>query len=223
MSIILDMVLIAIVVFICILAYQKGLVLSVFDLISSAVAIVLSCLLYPIISGFLKDTVVLEWIQSPIQEMLLEKSAALGEVSAAELLQQFSLPGVIYDGMLDKIGTVSGDLMVTTGQVSMVVAQFILNIICIILVFVLVKVGLFFAKGFLQTITKLPVLKQVNKVGGIVFGVLEAFMILTILGALFSLFSGTMDSTVLSIVDNSHIARFFYQENLLIFFLSSKI
>lgn len=223
MAIIIDLVLIGIIVAVCVNSYIKGLVISVFNLVSSLVAIVLSYLFYPVVAGFLKGTAILGWIQSPIRDSLLEHGATLVNVSAESLLAQLKLSPVISDGILSAIGDVSGQLPELAEAVSAALAGFILEIICIVLLFVIVKIGLLFAKGLLKTVTKLPLLHQVDKLGGLAFGLIEAFVLLTVVGAIFVLFGGNVDSGVLGAVESTFLAKFFYQENLLIALLSNKI
>lgn len=222
MGIIIDLILIGIVIAVCINSYIKGLVISVFNLVSSLAAMVLSYLFYPVIAGFLKGTAILGWIQAPIRESLLENGATLAEVSVESLLGQLNLPAAISDGILNTVGEVPGQLPELAESVSAAVAGFILEIICIVLLFVIVKIGLLFAKGLLKTVTKLPLLHQVDKIGGLAFGLIEAFVLLTVVGAIFSLFSGNMDSGILGAVESSFVAKFFYEDNLLIGLLSNK-
>lgn len=223
MAIVIDLILIAIIVAVCVNSYIKGLVISVFNLVSSLAAMVLSYLFYPVIAGFLKGTAILGWIQTPIRDSLLESGATLGEVTAESLLGQLNLPTSISQSLLHALGDISGNLPELAESVSAAVAGFILEIICIVVLFVIVKVGLLFAKGLLKTITKLPLLHQVDKLGGLAFGLIEAFVLLTVVGAVFSLFSGNVDSGVLGAVESTFLAKFFYQENLLIALLSNQI
>ncbi len=223
MAIIIDLILIGIIVAVCVNSYIKGLVISVFNLVSSLVAIVLSYLFYPVVAGFLKGTAILGWIQSPIRDSLMEHGATLANVSAESLLAQLKLPSVISDGILNAMGDVSGQLPELAESVSAAVAGFILEIICIVLLFMIVKIGLLFAKGLLETVTKLPLLHQVDKLGGLAFGLIEAFVLLTVLGAIFALFGGNVDSGVIGAVESTFLAKFFYQDNLLIALLSNKI
>ena len=222
MGIIIDFILIGIIVAVCINSYIKGLVISIFNLVSSLVAILLSYLFYPVVAGFLKGTAILGWIQAPIQASLLESGATLTNVSVESLLAQLKLPAAISDSVISTVGNVSGQLPELAERISAAVAGFILEVICIVLLFVIVKIGLLFAKGLLKTITKLPLLHQVDKFGGLAFGVIEAFLLLTIVGAVFSFFSGSVDSGLIGAVESSFLGRFFYQDNFLIALLSNK-
>lgn len=223
MAIAVDLILVAIIIVICANSYLKGLVISVFNLVSSILAILVAVVFYPVVSGWLEGTPLLGWIQTPIQESLLEKGAELTTVSAENLIAQLKLPEAISQGILDGLGEVSGTLPEIVQPLSAAVAAFILQVICMIVLFLVVKIGLMFLKGVLETLTKIPVLKQVDKLGGLAFGVIESFVLLTIVGALLSLFSGSVDSGLLEAVNSSYIGRFFYNQNLLIAWLSNKM
>lgn len=223
MAIMIDVILIAIIVAVCVNSYIKGLVVSVFNLVSSLLAIAVSFVFYPVISGWLEATPLLGWIQSPIQDALMEKGAALTSVSAESLIGQLKLPEAVSQSILNTVGDVTGTLPELAGELSVAVAAFILQVICMIVLFLIVKIGLLFIKGMLKTVMQLPVLKQVDKAGGLVLGIIEAFVLLTVVGALLSLFSGSVDSGLLAAVNTSYIGNFFYNHNLLIAWLSNQI
>lgn len=219
-----DLILIAVIIAVCINSYIKGLVISVFNLVSTLLAIGVAFMFYPVVSGWLEGTALLGWMQAPIEASLLEKGAELTTVSLEGVIAQLKLPESISQSILNSIGDVAAGTLPEIAQaVSAAVAAFLLQIICMIVLFLIVKIGLMFLKGILKTLTKLPLVKQVDKLGGLAFGVVEAFVLLTIVGALLSLFSGSVDSGVLIAVNDSVIGNFFYNKNLLIALISNKI
>lgn len=223
MAILIDLILVAIIIAVCANSYVKGLVISIFNLVSSILAIAVSIVFYPMVSGWLEGTPLLGWIQAPVQESLLEKGAELTAVSAEGLIAQLKLPEAVSQGILDTVGELNGTLPELAQPISAAVAAFILQVICMIVLFLIVKIGLMFMKGILETLTKLPLIKQVDKFGGLAFGVVESFVLLTVVGAVLSLFSGSVDSGLLAAVESSYVGSFFYNHNLLIAWLSNQI
>lgn len=224
MAIAIDVILLAIIVAVCVNGYIKGLVISVFNLVSSLLALAVSFVFYPVVSGWLEATPLLGLIQQPIQDSLLEKGAELTTVSAESLLSQLKLPETVSQNILANVtSSLDGSVAEIAQELSAAVAAFILQVVCMIVLFVIVKIGLMFVKGLLKTVTKLPVLKQVDKAGGVIFGIIEAFVLLTVVGVLFSMFSTSVDSQVLIAVENSYIGSFFYNHNLLMAWLSQQI
>lgn len=223
-SLVLDIILVCIVAAICINAFIQGLLVSLFNLLSSLAATVLAYLFYPVLSGLLGMLPVYGWIRQPIADSLTKMSLDLGIQTAEGFLEHLDLPGVISDRVREQLASEAG--LGTAGlikQISETVTEFLLGIIAIVLLFIIIKILFLFVKKIIKNITKLPLIKQADRLGGLLLGVLESFVILTIVGALFVLFSGGLDGSIIEAVEQSLIGKFFYQDNLLIGILSGKI
>ncbi len=221
--IILDIILAGIIVAICVNGYIQGLVVSLFNLLSSIAAVVISFIAYPAFTALFKATPVYEAIRGPIYNSVNSLSQGLETVTPESLVSALKLPQAVSDSILSRVSEGGTDAGAITSNTSDVVTDFLLQIISIVLIFIIVKLLLLLLKKVVKQITKLPLIRQVDKFGGIVIGLFEAFVLLTVVGALFALFSGSVDSGVLSAVEGSVIGRFFYDGNLLMGLLSGKL
>ena len=92
-----------------------------------------------------------------------------------------------------------------------------INIIVAIALFVLVRVGLIFVSALSKIITDLPLIKQVDKLGGIIYGVLEAGIIIFAACALISFISPMIEQTgIIVAINKSFIGGMLYNNNLLL-------
>ena len=87
----------------------------------------------------------------------------------------------------------------------------------LIVLFVVSRIILVFIKGLTQLITKLPIIKQFDKLGGILYGLLEAFIIIYVILAILSFVSPMISQTgILQAIENSFLGSIMYNNNLLL-------
>ncbi|MFQ8988799.1 MAG: CvpA family protein [Intestinibacter sp.] len=93
----------------------------------------------------------------------------------------------------------------------------IINIGVLIALFLVSRIVLIFIKGLTQLITKLPVIKQFDKLGGIIYGLLEALVIIYVILTILSLVSPLIsNSGIIQAIENSFIGSVMYDNNLLL-------
>lgn len=86
-----------------------------------------------------------------------------------------------------------------------------------ILLFIVVRIVLIFVKIFTNIVEKLPIIKQFNKAGGILYGILEGCFIIFMVLAVISILSSMMDiSFLLNAINDSYLGSILYHNNLLL-------
>ena len=66
-------------------------------------------------------------------------------------------------------------------------------------------------------ITELPIIKQFNDIGGILYGVIKALLIIYIILAIaFFIIYVTGNITISEAISNSYITKFFYNNNIIL-------
>ena len=205
MSIIID---VAVVAFIWILAaagYKKGLVRTLYGFVSFALSAVITAFVYkPVTAWLLELEFVKKWtdsISSYITDALAQKSS---EALAG-------LPEWVWS----YAGGESGILTVGDALASLVV-----GILCVIVVFIIVKLALTLFVGVLDAFMKLPVLKSVNRFGGVLFGLLKGVIIVWILCAVVVLLISTdMFNGINEVIQSTYVTKYFYNNNMLMRFI----
>jgi len=209
MGIILDIVLIAIIalnVFIC---YKKGLVKLAVGLIAVVAAIILALVFYkPVSNLIIENTELDENIEKAIINNFTSETQEGQEVryvSVLDYLQKY------VDDAVNKTQT-----EIVTQTAGMMAVK-IINVAVLIGIFLLVRVVLLLLTFISDIITSLPILKQFNEVGGVLYGAIKALLIIyIILTIVFFIMCYTSNSTIADAINSSCVTKFFYEHNLLL-------
>lgn len=85
-----------------------------------------------------------------------------------------------------------------------------------LVLFLIIKIALKFFTIFADIITKLPIIKQLDKTGGIVYGLAKGFVIVTAIFAVISLISPIIDVKYINTIEKSYLSKILYKHNLII-------
>ena len=100
-------------------------------------------------------------------------------------------------------------------EVSKKAAILVVDIAGIIIIFILTKILLKILTIFLDLVTKLPVIKQCNELGGVIYGILEGLLIILIILALISVITPlTGHYEISEMIMSSTIGKFLYNNNI---------
>lgn len=209
MGIVLDIIIIAIIISNIYICYKKGLVKLAVGLVAVLVAIILSVILYkPVSNLIIKNTEIDKKIENVIIENFSADTQNGGETK--------------YVGVIDYLEKYANDTVTKTQneivyETAGTMAVKITNIIVLLAIFITVRAVLVLLTFVSDAITSLPLIKQCNEVGGVIYGIIKALLIVYILLAivfLIVLVSG--NSTISDMISSSHITKFFYENNLLL-------
>jgi uncharacterized membrane protein required for colicin V production len=224
-----DLVVIGIILGFAIYGMYNGFIMSIFKLLSFVISLVLSFLLYPYVSKFLMGTALHGKIKEKILDTLIQQQS--GTLSGAKnavadkVVESLSVPGFLKDLLKSKFPdpTKIIDLQQINNVISEEMTKIVIYVISMILLYVLVRAILVFAKFILGEISKLPVFKQVDKVGGFAFGGVEGFLTVYIIFTILMIFSsapafkGLFDS-----LGSSTVAKYIFEHNFIFNLLSGK-
>lgn len=209
MGIILDLIIVAIIasnIFIC---YKKGLVKLAVGLVAVLAAIILSVILYkPVSNLIIKNT----GIDKKIENVIIENFSA--DTQNGEETR--------YVGIIDYLEKYANDAVTKTQneivyETAGTMAVKITNVIVILAIFIIVRAVLVLLTFVSDAITSLPLIKQFNEVGGVIYGIIKAFLIVyIILAIVFLIVLVSGNSTISDMISSSHITKFFYENNLLL-------
>lgn len=227
-SVFIDIILVVVFVLFCFLGYKRGLMLSIFAAGSTIISLVVSILIYPAVSAVLEKTPLYDAVNARVTESLSGVGAGLANSTNStinEYINSMSLPDVIKENLLEQFSNTSSEYAVVdiVKSLSTVVTDLIIDIISIILLFIIVSVIMFFVKRLLVGVAKFPVIKHFDKAGGLVFGFVEAFVLVTVVAAIFSYISTTFDSAAfIESLNNSVLGNYFYNNNVILNIISGK-
>ena len=212
----LDVIIIAVLALFVFLGYRRGLIRTIFSLVSFGISILLSIYLYPIIAEWLRGTPVFTALKDYIiRTMGLEEVVHLHTV---ELIGSLPVPDLLRRSLLMHYDTPSMFEMLGVHTIEEYIAGFFagmaINIISMILVFIIVRIILGVLAGMLDIVGRLPVIRPFNRAGGLILGLLQGVLIVWIGLAIINLFF--LDPTtpqLASLLNESLIAGWIYEHN----------
>jgi uncharacterized membrane protein required for colicin V production len=222
-----DLLVLGIIAGFAIIGMASGFIYSVFRLASFLISAFLAVKLYPLVSKILEGTHIYTNIRTSIYKSLMlqqqvQAPAVDGHVKQAAadtIINSLQLPGFLKGTLLNQIPnpTKLVDISKIMNTISGELSKLVIDVISLIALYILIRFGLIFLRFILQGIAKLPLFKQIDKLGGFALGGVEGLLTVYIVFAVLMLlhtvpqFKGFFES-----VDNSLIAKFFYQHNFII-------
>ncbi|MCI8482620.1 MAG: CvpA family protein [Clostridia bacterium] len=216
MAIVLDLIVIASILLSTFLGYKKGLIGVAFKIVSFLIAIIITLILYkPVASFIIEHTTWDDVIEHTIYEKLAGANVEQGETIKQE---ETDLPGIVVNYINEGIEDTVNQAQENIAQmVSKNLTQSIIQIITMLILFTTTKLGLLFAKVILEAVAELPIVKQFNEVGGIIYGVLRGLLIIFVLLTLASFILPMLNQTaILSYIEQSFITQFLYHHNIIL-------
>ena len=226
---IIDIIIIAVILLCVIMAYRKGLVEVAFRLISFILAIVLSFTLYiPVANAIIENTEIDEKIKETIENTIKqedfvpeqEDSATIdiGEAVEPTETKKEQMPDIITN-YISKTITEAADT--AKDNLAEVVATNLaitaIKIVTLIVLFIIIKIVLSILKIIINAIASLPVINSANKIGGIIYGVLEALLIIYVaLAIAMAISTITGNTDILAYINESTIGKIMFNNNVLL-------
>lgn len=202
MAILIDLLLVSIIALFVLIGYKQGLVKSAIKILSFFIAVIISLILYKPISNTI---IVHTSLDDTIKNIIVEN------VKIEEKKEEDS--NVIKENLSNKIIVGANN---TIEEAANSFAVKIIELGVILLLYLVTRLVLRFISALTDLITNLPILKQINKTGGIIYGFLKGiFIIYAILGIIY-LISPIISKNAFDIIDSTIITKEIYNNNILL-------
>lgn len=186
------------------IGYKKGLLRSLYGIAALAASIIIAYLLYPYIKNIISNGVFGDWIRSTVQTKYIEPGLSSGSLNSA------SLPEYMRS-------------MVATGRIGLSSAltvfssNLVLNLLSFIAVFIVTRILIGVLGKVLHLISKLPVIRFFDKVGGAIFGLIESLLILYLIFAVIYAVTPLRDNPATkAYISDSTLTKTMYENNPLV-------
>lgn len=219
MGIIVDLIIILL-FFACIYGgYKRGLANCLLKVLTSVLAIIIALVLYkPFVNFIIKNTTIDDNIALSIEKIVNQNSnEENGENGNEKVINDDSgIPKPIANYINSNVkNAVNEKKSEAISEVSKNASVLIVNIAGIIIIYIIAKIILKILTVFTDIVSKLPIIKQCNQLGGIIYGILEAFIILLIIFTIISCLVPLIgDYTISNIILQSSIGRILYNNNI---------
>ena len=218
MGIIIDIIVILIIALSVFLGYKKGLIALAVKLFAVIIALIATLILYKPISALIINNT---YLDENIQNVIMEKANNQEETndtssnketantnSKNETTQATeSQEGNIVEQSLEEkiLPEVARELSIN-----------IINIGVIIILYFLIKIALHFVTAIANIVAKIPIIKQFNKIGGIIYGLLRGLLLIYVILLIIS-FIGEInpENKLHNQINQSLLTKEMYQNNIL--------
>lgn len=214
MSIIIDLIIVGILALSIFFGYKKGLTKCIIKILSFAIALVVAFILFKPVSSFvIKNTQIDDTIKEAVINLVKEDVEEDGKVKEDSNLPN-SMVNYINESIEKAVAEAKTNVVEVVAENISITA---VNVGVAILLFLVVRIALIFVSALSSIITDLPIIKQFDKAGGILYGLLKALVIIFVLFALISLISPMIEQTgIMTAIQKSFIGSFLYDHNILL-------
>lgn len=202
MGIFLDIVLIVILGLSIFFGYKKGLIKVAFNLCAFILSIIITFFLYtPITNWVIKNTE----FDDNIKEMIIEKNKETDHHTENEHIQKF---------ISEYINETKENAL---KDMAKIISEKAIAIAVAIILFIAIRLLLIILNFLISGIANLPIIKQFNKLGGVVYGALVGiFIIYLILAIMFFVIFVNNNGTIAQAINTSTISKILYNNNILL-------
>lgn len=216
---ILDIIVIAFLVFEVVKAYKKGLLLTLYRIISFFLAIWVAWMINaPIKNALIEHTGMYDWMKTHISEgivnsidnSLLTKDDVTSESAVEDVNAPNFIKDLIVDAAKEEAESKLGEIITNK------VTDICMTIVSFIIVILVVMIIMSLLQGILKIISDIPIIDSINKLAGGFFGILwgsiKIWIVLVILGLIFS-------EAVHGWVSGTIITNWYYENNLITYII----
>ena len=204
MNYLIDIIILCIIALSTFIGYKKGLIKVAFGLVSFLLAIIIAMILYrPISSFIINNTQIDDNIQQTIAHRLSSNDTTDEETN--------NIVANYYSNIKNA----------STNAIADTISKTIVNIGCMLVVFVISNIILLFFRFSGDLIAKLPLIKQFNSVGGFIYGLLKGFIVIYVFFALIAILSPLINiNNFINIINSSIISNIMYNNNIIFILFS---
>lgn len=214
MSIIIDLIIVGILAISIFFGYKKGLTKCVIKILSFIIAVVVAAILFKPVSNFvIQNTEIDDNIKEAVVNLVANDVEEDGKVKEDSNLPK-AMVNYINETVENAVEEAKNNMITVAAEG---IANVTVNVGVAILLFIVVRIALIFVSALSSIITDLPIIKQFDKAGGILYGAVKAFVIIFVVLALISLISPMIEQTgIIVAINKSFIGSILYNNNILL-------
>lgn len=209
MGIVVDLIIVAVMLLFIFLGYKKGLTGSLIKLLSFVIAIVLAVILYkPVGNVVIENTTIDDNIRTSLNETFGVQE------NKQEEKNKENVPSSIMNNINKEIENATDEVKTNVIDET---TKTVVYVGSAIVIFLAVKVVLLIVSLFTSQITKLPIIRQVDKIGGLAYGAIEGVVIVYAILAVISLTSVIWaNNAVVMAIGKSTLGEMLYNNNIIL-------
>ena len=198
---ILDLIVILIIALFTFIGYKQGLIKSAIKIASFFIAIIIALVLYKPVSTLIINNTT---IDDKIENTIIEKVTPEGMKPEDEASQATKIP----QGFIVEANNSIKDIANTT-------TIKIIEVCTVLVFYIIARIALKFVAALGDLIAKIPILKQFNKLGGTMFGLIKGLLIVYVILAVVYLISPLLKENTSNKIEKSMLTKNMYNNNLI--------
>lgn len=222
-GIIIDVIVLAIILLPTIHGYYKGLSNILFGFLATVVAVIVSFVLFkPVANIVIVNTGIDEYFANGIYEILENQGFEdTGLIDPDQTNMSEQLVNIINKYIAEALRKSADSVF---KYVSVRLSHLMVNLLTMIFLIIIFRILLSFLKIVMDILASLPILKQIDKSGGMGVGFIKGFIIIYIVFAIFSVFSPMIENFgLLGMIQESKLGSLLYNNNLILKIISKGI
>ena len=198
---ILELIVILIIALFTFIGYKQGLIKSAIKIASFFIAIIIALVLYKPVSTLIINNTT---IDDKIENTIIEKVTPEGMKPEDEASQATKIP----QGFIVEANNSIKDIANTT-------TIKIIEVCTVLVLYIIARIALKFVAALGDLIAKIPILKQFNKLGGTIFGLIKGLLIVYVILAVVYLISPLLKEDTSNKIEKSMLTKNMYNNNLI--------
>ena len=202
--------------------WRRGLIMTVFSMFATVIAIAISAQLSPQLSRTWQNTAVYEIVSERVEMTLFKGQDSQNDGEEGEdnrgVINSLPLPDVVQNVLASNDDAQNNMLGVSEFRkyIADSVTGIILNAISFVLVFLGVSIIMRIIIRCLNLLSRLPVIHTMNKMGGMLVGLLKGLILLWLICIVITIMSGTEAGIYLyGQINESPFLKYIYDNNMI--------
>lgn len=205
MGIIIDFIIIIILLMCIFYGYKRGLVNLVISLFTFVIALVIAIFIYkPIANIVIDNTSICDNIENCIFERIKDENVEKSDNEIIQLADKY----ILKDAKSE-----------TAEVIASSIAKTVIDVLTFIILVTVIRICLIIINKIFSIITEVPIIKQFNKLGGGLYGIIQGIIINYILFAVIIVIIPLISTNTTTVVDSINDSKFgsiLYNENVII-------
>ena len=197
---ILDLIVILVIALFTFIGYKQGLIKVAIKIASFFIAIIIALVLFKPVSTLVINNTT---IDDKIENAIIEKITPEG-MKQEDKVEAKNLPSGIIKNTNDSIKNIAETL--TTK---------LIEICTILILYIVARIVLKFIAALATLIEKIPILKQFNKLGGTVYGLVKGVLIVYVILAIIYLASPLLKENTSKKIEEARLTKMMYNNNII--------
>lgn len=201
----------------------RGLAMTIYSMCSTFVAIIVAFLIRPFVSEVITKMGAAEMFSKGIEAQMDAIKGEAADATAREFAERLNLPGFANSFLEKRIPSWNSaqPYNVVRAQFAGGLSEFLVNLLSVVILILLILLVMLILKRALKLVSRIPVLRQINKLGGFAAGIILAMLWVSIICAIINLFAANPSfAPITESINNSLFAKYFYNNNILMMILA---